>query len=649
MATIVRESPVVKCSNRFSVFNTGNDLNVICTELHDIPCNKPAMILCSNHAATADDSYILLNDVNVQNDLCNNPDDSSILQTEATDTTADDSSILHNEGIGQYDISNNPTADDSSILHDEVNGQHDLTSLSNMISKPGLKIGCLNIRGLLGKIDEIRAILNSCQFDIFCLCETFIDMNVGNDEIDIDGYSIEMCNRNRHGGGVLMYVKDGIKYTNITNMTSSSVESTWINIKHTGESLAVGVMYRPPLANAEYFSNMLDQLDHVHSEYDNVILLGDLNHNYVFGERLRANPLYQLETLYNMKQLVDVPTRETLNTSSLLDVIFTTNDQSHSTTGVYKIGLSDHYMIFTVYSNVHDRDGHHEKVLTFRNYKTFSTERFLNDLISLECLHDTDWCSSLLESKWYEFKNAFSKLSNEHAPIQCRRLKNKSNSWFDADILAMIYRRDYLKRKAIACKDRRLWQDYRSQRNAVTRVIRQRKRNYYDEKINESQSNPKKLWKVLNQLTGKQHRDEIPGDLNANEFNDYFTSVGSDTVSHFNVSESDTLFWRGSNCVSRFEFMTIQPESINAQLNALGLSSKTDVLGFDSKLLCLSSDILTPIITKFANASLETNCVLNDWKLSRVTPIYKGKGDVNDKGNYRPISVISHIAKIIER
>ena len=84
-------------------------------------------------------------------------------------------------------------------------------------------------------------------------------------------------------------------------------------------------------------------------------------------------------------------------------------------------------------------------------------------------------------------------LSNEHAPIQCRRLKNKSNSWFDADILAMIYRRDYLKRKAIACKDRRLCQEYRSQRNAVTRVIRQRKCNYYDEKINESQSNPKKI------------------------------------------------------------------------------------------------------------------------------------------------------------
>ena len=77
----------------------------------------------------------------------------------------------------------------------------------------------------------------------------------------------------------------------------------------------------------------------------------------------------------------------------------------------------------------------------------------------IACLSVTDWRSSLLESKWHEFKNAFIKLSNGHAPIQCRRLKNKSNPWFDAAILAMIYRRD------------------RSQRNAVTRVIRQRKRN----------------------------------------------------------------------------------------------------------------------------------------------------------------------------
>ena len=39
----------------------------------------------------------------------------------------------------------------------------------------------------------------------------------------------------------------------------------------------------------------------------------------------------------------------------------------------------------------------------------------------------------------------------------------------------------------------------------------------------------------------------------------------------------------------------------------------------------------------------------NEWKLARITPIYKGKGDISRECNYRPISVLSHIAKLFER
>ena len=35
-----------------------------------------------------------------------------------------------------------------------------------------------------------------------------------------------------------------------------------------------------------------------------------------------------------------------------------------------------------------------------------------------------------------------------------------------------------------------------------------------------------------------------------------------------------------------------------------------------------------------------------NWKNARVTPIYKYDGDINDKNNYRPTSVIDHITKI---
>ena len=39
----------------------------------------------------------------------------------------------------------------------------------------------------------------------------------------------------------------------------------------------------------------------------------------------------------------------------------------------------------------------------------------------------------------------------------------------------------------------------------------------------------------------------------------------------------------------------------------------------------------------------------SDFKIARITPIYKVKGDKVDLSNYRPISVISHIAKILEK
>ena len=38
----------------------------------------------------------------------------------------------------------------------------------------GLKIGCLNIIGLLSKLDELKMILDECTFDIMGVCETFM-------------------------------------------------------------------------------------------------------------------------------------------------------------------------------------------------------------------------------------------------------------------------------------------------------------------------------------------------------------------------------------------------------------------------------------------------------------------------------------------
>ena len=64
----------------------------------------------------------------------------------------------------------------------------------------------------------------------------------------------------------------------------------------------------------------------------------------------------------------------------------------------------------------------------------------------------------------------------------------------------------------------------------VTSTVRRKKKLYYDSKITDCQSNPKQLWNVIGQLTGRKQFDNIPADLSANDFNEYFSRIGSETV-----------------------------------------------------------------------------------------------------------------------
>ena len=123
----------------------------------------------------------------------------------------------------------------------------------------------------------------------------------------------------------------------------------WANIQCDKQQLALGIMYRPPSSNHAYLKSMLDQIDNVYSYNENVMLMGDLNYDYKLDESLSSNPLHQIEILYGMRQLINSPTRVTLTTSTIIDVMFSTEHESHVVTGVYDISLSDHYMTLAGY------------------------------------------------------------------------------------------------------------------------------------------------------------------------------------------------------------------------------------------------------------------------------------------------------------
>ena len=79
-------------------------------------------------------------------------------------------------------------------------------------------------------MDEVKVLFIDNNPDIFAVTETFLDPNVADFEIDINDYIVYRHDRNRHGGGVALYIKNSIPH-NIIKITNSNIETIWVEVK----------------------------------------------------------------------------------------------------------------------------------------------------------------------------------------------------------------------------------------------------------------------------------------------------------------------------------------------------------------------------------------------------------------------------------
>ena len=63
-----------------------------------------------------------------------------------------------------------------------------------------------NARSLLPKFDELLLAVDMQHSDIICIVESWLSCEILAHEITIPGYEHSRCDRNRHGGGVIIYV-----------------------------------------------------------------------------------------------------------------------------------------------------------------------------------------------------------------------------------------------------------------------------------------------------------------------------------------------------------------------------------------------------------------------------------------------------------
>ena len=70
--------------------------------------------------------------------------------------------------------------------------------------KNTLSIVYYNARSCLPELDDVSVAESP---DIICVVETWLSNSISDYEIVLPGYQCVRCDRDRHGGGVLMYIK----------------------------------------------------------------------------------------------------------------------------------------------------------------------------------------------------------------------------------------------------------------------------------------------------------------------------------------------------------------------------------------------------------------------------------------------------------
>ena len=198
--------------------------------------------------------------------------------------------------------------------------------------------------------------------------------------------------------------------------------------------------------------------------------------------------------------------------------------------------------------------------------------------------------------------------------------------------------------------------NYKNIQNQVTCEIRKSRKaeiNNLAEKLENPNIGPKDWWNTLKRFIKPDQKSTIPqpnvddvvysdGVDKANKLNDFFTEQ---TV----LDESNTSLPPLSDLPPfKFDSISVSSDEVTSVLTSLNIGKASGPDSINNRLLKELAQPLTPPLKDLFNYSLAIGKVPSIWKQANGSPIYKKDGP-SVLYNYRPISLLSTVGKILER
>ena len=256
---------------------------------------------------------------------------------------------------------------------------------------------------------------------------------------------------------------------------------------------------------------------------------------------------------------------------------------------------------------------------------------------------------------WLFLCNILTNCFDKHAPVITKRVKGTFAPWLSSEIKKLMNNRDKMLRKFRKTNDNNHWDEYKRLRNSSTAELRKAKSDYHQSLLTENRNNPRKFWQAIKSIfPSKKFRVGVPAESNlrkANAFCEFFSSIAM-KLKHttFKLRE---FIWNPPTVVKQrtqqtFQFGYVSTIFVERELKKLKRKKAT---GFDNLPPGLLKDAAAEIASPLAyiiNLSLRSGQVPSQWKIAEVIPLHKS-GSTDDNNNFRPISILPVVSKILEK
>ena len=523
----------------------------------------------------------------------------------------------------------------------------------------------INARSLNKNVDSLELLLtnlNQFPFSIIGITETWLH-STSPPVFNLSNYSMLRADRQHgKGGGVALYIFDKLNIKSRPDLHIEGAEDLFIEVLNDhSKNIIVGVIYRPPNNDLDSFLEKLEEvLDSITRENKDVYLMGDYNIDLLNTENSSTLKLISTLSSYAFTSHISNPTRISNTSQTLIDNIFSNAvDNNNFTNGVLYYDISDHLPIFTLRSlSVTQKNLNRNK----RKKKRKESERNINSLIG--DLTQEGWENVLNETdadRAYEtFLQKLLFYYNKNIPlVNSKQLKKNKHPWITKGISRSITTRTKLYKKALKTKSEIEMCRYKKYRNILTSVIRLSRKLHYSDILNRNKGRTSMLWSTVNDIIGKKQTNnpntftieeqQINDPVKiSNEFNSYFTKIGPELARNIGTCECNFSNYLPQSCDKSF---FLNPTNVHEVTDTVRTLKRSKSSGFDEISVNLLKKIIHPIaspLTYIFNLSISTGRCPDSLKLAKVTPVFK-KDDSSLITNYRPISLLPSISKILEK